>query len=371
MTKKIQVELGENSYTITIGSGLLRQPDLVTAAIRSKQVAIVTNALVAKHYLQPLLNSLQAGIAQIQIEIIQLPEGESHKNQASLDLIIDTLLEKQFSRDATLIALGGGIVGDITGFAAACYQRGIDFIQIPTTLLAQVDSSVGGKTGINHRLGKNLVGAFYQPKAVIIDTDVLKTLPTREISAGMAEVIKYGLIRDSIFLQWLDQQMEQAMALNNAVMAEIIYRSCWHKAQVVAADEKETGQRATLNLGHTFGHAIEVLTNYQTYLHGEAVAIGTLMSAELSEALGYLSREDIDFVASLLGRAKCPTDLNCCEKKLTATAIRAAMQRDKKVLAGRLKLILLQSLGQAIIRDDVDEDLIRQAIATFTGVKKA
>lgn len=363
MMKTVQVPLGESSYTISIDGGLLSHVEVITETIKSKQIAIVSNAVVADYYLATLVDSLNQGVENAHIEKIILPEGEVHKTQETLNQIFDHLIEKRFSRDCLLIALGGGIVGDITGYAAASYQRGVDFIQIPTTLLAQVDSSVGGKTGINHRLGKNLIGAFYQPKAVIIDTDVLKTLPPREIAAGMAEVIKYGLIRDKDFLSQLDEQLALAMQLSPDIMAGIIQRSCQHKADVVEADEREKGERATLNLGHTFGHAIEALTHYQTYLHGEAVSIGTMMAAELSCLLGYLSRADVDFMETLFHRANCPTDLSGCDKSLTSNEIRSAMQRDKKVAAGRLKLILLQSLGQAIIRDDVDEMLILQAIA--------
>lgn len=362
MMKTVNVPLGDNSYTITIGSGLLNDAELITAAINSKQIAIISNDVVAKHYLPTLQSSLQRGIDGVRIETLILPEGEANKTQTTLDSIYDHLIEKRFSRDCLLIALGGGIVGDITGFAAASYQRGVKFIQIPTTLLAQVDSSVGGKTGINHRLGKNLIGAFYQPQAVIIDTDVLTTLPPREIAAGMAEVIKYGLIRDRGFLTWLDENLDAAMQGCPTLLADIIQTSCQHKANVVEADEREKGERATLNLGHTFGHAVEALTDYNTYLHGEAVAIGTMMAAELSCQLGYLSRDDVDFMEKLFRRANCPTDLSDCGKNLTAADIRTAMQRDKKVAAGRLKLILLQSLGQALIRDDVDENEILTAI---------
>lgn len=356
--KTVTVDLADNSYLIYIASGLLQRSDLLQQVISSRQIAIVSNAVIADHYLPTLINSVKQ-ISQAQIETIILPEGEQHKNQSTLDSIYDCLIEKQFSRDCLLIALGGGIVGDMTGFAAACYQRGVAFIQTPTTLLAQVDSSVGGKTGINHRLGKNLIGAFYQPKAVFIDTDVLATLPKAEIAAGMAEVIKYGLIRDKAFLLRLDKILDEAMQLSPTLIAELIQTSCHHKAEVVANDEKEKGERATLNLGHTFGHAIEALTAYKVYLHGEAVAIGTMMAMELSCLLGFLSSADIAFAEQLFKRAGCPTLLT---QQLTPLAIRQAMQRDKKVAAGNLKLILLQGLGQAVIRDDIDESLILQAI---------
>ncbi len=356
--KNVCVNLGTNSYTITIGSSLIQDAELIQSSLSSRQICIVTNKIIAEHYLPLLLQSINQN-NNVQTATIILPEGEPNKNQATLDSIYDCLIQNKFSRDCLIIALGGGIVGDITGFAAASYQRGVDFIQIPTTLLSQVDSSVGGKTGINHRLGKNLIGAFHQPQAVFIDTNVLNTLPPREIAAGMAEVIKYGLIRDKDFLNSLDNTLPQVMELNPEHVAEIIQISCQHKAQVVENDEKEKGERATLNLGHTFGHAVESLTNYKTYLHGEAVAIGAMMALELSQLLGWVSKQDIDFVESLFQRANCPTRL---EGQLDAAEIRKAMQRDKKVAAGKLKLILLSSLGKAVIRDDIDERLIIEAI---------
>ncbi len=358
--KTVKVDLGKNSYPIYIADGLLQQAELLQKSIHSQQVCIVSNAVVADCYLSPLVRSLQQG-NPLHIETVILPEGEENKNQTVLNRVYDHLIDKHFSRDCLLIALGGGIVGDMTGFAAACYQRGVKLIQIPTTLLAQVDSSVGGKTGINHPLGKNLIGAFYQPQAVFIDTNVLHTLPPREIAAGMAEVVKYGFIRDQAFLQRLDSVIDAAMQLSPELLAEIIQTSCQHKADVVANDEKEKGERATLNLGHTFGHAIEALTEYKTYLHGEAVAIGMMMAMELSRLLGFLSDSDVAFAEQLLQRANCPTRL---KEHLTPAVIRKAMQRDKKVAAGKLKLIVLQALGHAIIRDDIEENLILQAIAT-------
>lgn len=360
--KTVTVPLGADSYRIYIGSKVLANDDLIQSYIHSKQVCIVSQRVVADLYLPTLLNSLQGGDTQLHIETVLLPEGETHKNQASLDLIYERLIAKKFSRDCLLIALGGGIVGDITGFAAATYQRGVDFVQIPTTLLSQVDSSVGGKTGINHRLGKNLIGAFHQPKAVFIETDALNTLPVREIAAGLAEVIKYGLIRDRDFLTRLDAIIDDVVQLDAPRLAEIIALSCQHKADVVEADEKEHGERATLNLGHTFGHAIEALTDYKTYLHGEAVAIGTMMALELSHDLGWLSLAEVQFAEQLFQRANCPVDLSDCAVALTPAAIRAAMQRDKKVRAGKVKLILLEKLGKALIRDDIDEALILAAI---------
>lgn len=355
--KTVHINLGHHHYDIVIGQGLLSDHQLIASMVDSQQVCIVTNAVIAEHYLSTLLSSLSS--LSLTLETVILPEGESNKTQTTLDLIHNRLIEKKFSRDCLLIALGGGIVGDIAGFAAASYQRGVKYLQIPTTLLAQVDSSVGGKTGINHALGKNLIGAFHQPVGVIIDTNVLATLPPREIAAGMAEVIKYGLIRDRQFLDSLQKNLDSLMTLDHDKLAEVIQRSCQHKANVVENDEKEQGERATLNLGHTFGHAIEALTHYHTYLHGEAIAIGTMMAAELSRLLGWLSDEDVVFIERLFIHAKCPTTLR---EDLSATAIRQAMQRDKKVAAGKLRLILLSQLGQAVIRDDIDEALILRAI---------
>lgn len=363
MLRTVSVPLGAESYTIYIGSGVLAQADLMQQYVTTKQICIVTNPTIADHYLATVKASLSASNSDRHIEIVMLPEGETNKNQTSLDLIHDCLIEQKFSRDCLLIALGGGIVGDITGYAAATYQRGVDFIQIPTTLLAQVDSSVGGKTGINHRLGKNLIGAFHQPKAVLIDTDVLNTLPKREIAAGMAEVIKYGLIRDRDFLTRLDEIADDVVTLDVHLMGEVIQLSCQHKADVVEADEKEHGERATLNLGHTFGHAIEALTHYKTYLHGEAVAIGTMMALTLSRELGWVNDEEVAFAEQLFLRVGCPVDLSASAVRLDVKAIREAMQRDKKVRAGQLKLILLEQLGKAVIRSDIDEALILAAIA--------
>lgn len=369
MMQNVDVNLGENSYVIHIGSGLLAKQSLFdnvgSNKQRGRQIAVITNAVIADLYLPTLREALSA-VAPAAVEVVILPEGEQHKNQETLNQIYDRLIEKKFSRDCLLIALGGGIVGDMTGFAAATYQRGVDFMQIPTTLLAQVDSSVGGKTGINHRLGKNLIGAFYQPQSVMIDSKVLQTLPKREMAAGMAEVIKYGLIRDSDFLTRLDNIMPSVMRLDSDALEEIIAVSCRHKANVVENDEKESGERATLNLGHTFGHAIEALTQYQRYLHGEAVAIGTMMALELSRLLGWLNEADIAFAEKLFVGAACPVYLTVSDKDrevLTPATIREAMQRDKKVKSGKLKLIVLQALGQAVIRDDIDEALIAQAIA--------
>ncbi|MGY0400023.1 MAG: 3-dehydroquinate synthase [Ostreibacterium sp.] len=361
--KIVNVNLGADSYAIHIGHGLLAQANIIQSAIKTKQVCIVTNPKIADLYLSKLQASLLKD-NDLSTEVVILPEGEQHKNQSTLDLIHNRLIEKKFSRDCLLIALGGGIVGDITGFAAATYQRGVNFIQVPTTLLAQVDSSVGGKTGINHRLGKNLIGAFHQPKAVFIDTEVLRSLPPREMAAGLAEVIKYGLIRDKAFLEQLDTTLlDETLFLNTEFLERLIETACQHKANVVANDEKENGERATLNLGHTFGHAVEALTEYRTYLHGESVAIGTMMAAELSQAMGWLKKEEVSFIEQLFKRAHCPVRIdNEIPYSLSAEKIREAMQRDKKVLSGKLKLILLSSLGQAIICEDIDETLILQAI---------
>jgi len=363
----VNVSLGKNSYTIHIGDGLLASGDWLeqSALFRihpKRQVCIVTNTVIADLYVNKLVQNLSAYAQELTIETVILPEGEIHKNAASLDLIYERLLVRGFARDCLVIALGGGVVGDIAGFAAASYQRGVAFVQIPTTLLAQVDSSVGGKTGINHCLGKNMIGAFYQPQTVVIDTDVLNTLPRREISAGMAEVIKYGLIRDKAFLHWLDDHMQAVLVLKPGLTAEAIRRACQHKAAVVEADEKDQGLRATLNLGHTFGHAIETLTNYNIYLHGEAVAIGTMMALKLSQQLGYLKSSDVEFARRLFERAGCPTSLRQCDAKLTPEIIREAMQRDKKVTAGRLRLIVLKALGHATICEGVDETDIQLAI---------
>ena len=304
----LHVELGERSYPIYIGAGLLADPELLTRHIGGRQVAVVTNETVAPLYLETLMRSLEG----FKVASIVLPDGEVFKNWETLQLIFDGLLTARHDRRTTIIALGGGVIGDMAGFAAACYQRGVDFIQVPTTLLSQVDSSVGGKTGINHPLGKNMVGAFYQPKAVLIDTASLRTLPERELSAGLAEVIKYGLICDEPFLVWLEQNIPALRALDQQALTYAIEQSCAAKARVVAADERESGVRATLNLGHTFGHAIETEQGYGVWLHGEAVAAGTVMALEMSYRLGWLSAADRDRGIRLLQAAGLPVVATDC-----------------------------------------------------------
>ena len=355
--RTLHVDLGERSYPIFIGADLLGRPDCFTPYIAGRQVAIVTNQTVAPLYLQRLLATLQ-GYA---VTPIVLPDGEAFKNWETLQLIFDGLLEARHDRRTTLIALGGGVVGDMTGFAAACYQRGVDFIQVPTTLLSQVDSSVGGKTGINHPLGKNMVGAFYQPKAVVIDTATLATLPERELSAGLAEVIKYGLICDEPFLLWLEQHIDALRGLDAEAIGEAVERSCAAKARVVNADERETGVRATLNLGHTFGHAIETEMGYGVWLHGEAVAAGTVMALEMSHQLGWLERQARDRAIRLLQRAGLPV---IPPQAMGPAEFLRHMAVDKKVLDGQLRLVLLHRLGEAVVTADYPREILEATLRT-------
>lgn len=351
----MQVELGDRSYPIYMGPGNLDKPELLTKHIKSKQVVVVTNETVAPLYLERVTKHLQ----DYQLETIILADGEQYKTLETLNIIFNALLEKKFSRNATLIALGGGVVGDLSGFAAACYQRGIPFIQIPTTLLSQVDSSVGGKTGVNHALGKNMLGAFYQPQSVIIDVNVLGTLDDRQLAAGVAEVIKYGLIRDATFFSWIEQNIEKIMARDEAALTYIIKQSCQNKAEIVAADERESGIRAILNLGHTFGHAIETGMGYGKYLHGEAVAIGTCQAAELSCELGWLSQQDVDRIKNLFQRATLPVD---APKNLTAETFLQLMAVDKKNVDGNIRLILLNKIGEATLPVAVDKEKLLKVL---------
>jgi 3-dehydroquinate synthase len=347
----LTVDLGERSYPIYIGEGLLSRSDLIRPHLAGRQVAIVTNDTVAPLYLETLRQSLGGQ----DIATIVLPDGESFKNWETLQLIFDGLLRARHDRKTTVVALGGGVVGDMAGFAAACYQRGVDFIQVPTTLLSQVDSSVGGKTGINHPLGKNMVGAFYQPNAVIIDTSVLTTLPSRELSAGLAEVIKYGLICDLEFLGWLEEHVDALRSLEPAALVEAIQRSCAAKARVVGLDERESGLRAILNLGHTFGHAVETHMGYGEWLHGEAVAAGTVMALEMSSRLGWISVADRDRGIRLLRRAGLPV---VPPVEMRPEDFLEHMAVDKKVLDGRLRLVLLRRLGEAVITDDFPREVL-------------
>ena len=338
----LTVALGDRSYPIHIGAGLLGRADLMAAAIRGRQVMVVTNTTVAPLY----LGRLKALLGDRLVAECILPDGEQYKDLAHLDAIFTALLGQRFNRDCTLVALGGGVIGDMTGFAAAAYQRGVDFVQVPTTLLAQVDSSVGGKTAVNHPLGKNMIGAFKQPNAVLIDTDVLSTLPDRELKAGLAEVIKYGLIRDLPFLEWLEANMGALVAREPAALAEAIRRSCENKAAVVAADEFEQNDvRALLNLGHTFGHAIETGMGYGAWLHGEAVATGMLMAADLSCRLGWIGAADVARVRRLLLAAGLPVR----PPALSADEFLQHMAVDKKVKDGKLKLVLMKALGEAVV----------------------
>ncbi len=347
MTRGLQVALGDRAYPIHIGQGLLADPRWYQPHIRGRQVMIVTNETVAPLYLAPVLQAL----AGYRVAQVILPDGEQYKTLEVWNRIFDGLLGNRFSRDCTLVALGGGVVGDMAGFAAACYQRGVAFIQVPTTLLAQVDSSVGGKTGVNHPLGKNMIGAFHQPGAVIIDTDTLDTLPEREIAAGLAEVIKYGLIRDPAFFGWLEVRMPALLARDSQALAEAIARSCQNKAEVVAADEREAGQRALLNLGHTFGHAIETGMGYGAWLHGEAVGAGMCLAADLSHRLGWLPADDLARARALIAAAGLPV---APPPELTPQAFRDLMAVDKKVQDGRLRLVLLQGIGTSLVTGDFD-----------------
>jgi 3-dehydroquinate synthase len=353
----LQVALAERSYPIHIGTNLLSQAELILPHLKRKQVAIVTNTTVAPLYLDKLKNTLQT--AGVNVIPIILPDGEAYKNGETLNLIYDALLQHRCERSTTLIALGGGVIGDMTGYAAATYLRGVPFIQVPTTLLSQVDSSVGGKTGINHPLGKNMIGAFYQPQLVLADIDTLKTLPQRELSAGVAEVIKYGLIRDAKFFDWLEANIDSLMSLNATVTAEAIYRSCLNKAEVVAADEHENGERATLNLGHTFGHAIENGMGYGVWLHGEAVAAGTMLAADLSKRLGWLSDKEISRMSHLFKAAKLPLN----PPKLGADKYLDLMGLDKKVVDGKIRLVLQQGIGKSVVTSDYSADLLKQTLA--------
>ncbi|WP_409524636.1 3-dehydroquinate synthase [Nitrincola sp. MINF-07-Sa-05] len=353
--QKLTVALAERSYPIYIGSGLISH-SLLSPHIKARQVMVVTNETVAPLYLE----QLKQGLVGHQVDVVTLPDGEQFKNLEHLDRIFTALLSHRHNRTTTLIALGGGVVGDMTGFAAASYQRGVEFIQVPTTLLSQVDSSVGGKTGVNHPLGKNMIGAFYQPQAVIADTSVLSSLPSRELSAGLAEVIKYGLIYDPRFFEWLEQHMEGLRAGDEQLLAQAIHRSCEIKAEVVAEDERETGIRAWLNLGHTFGHAIETEMGYGNWLHGEAVGAGTMMAADLSMRLGWLKQQDVDRIRAILVAAGLPV---LPPDSMSAERFCELMSVDKKVLDGQLRLVLLKSIGEATVTDQFPAALLQQTLS--------
>lgn len=354
--RTLNVALGNRAYPIHIGRGLLDQADLITPHLKTKRAFVVTNDVVAPLYLARLRATLEG--AGVRVEQVVLPDGEAHKDWATLNLVFDALLKARCERSTTLIALGGGVIGDMGGFAAATYQRGMPFIQIPTTLLAQVDSSVGGKTAINHPLGKNMIGAFYQPRLVLADIDSLNTLADRELSAGLAEIIKYGLIRDLEFFEWLEANIERLLAREPEALAHAIERSCMNKAEVVAADETEQGERALLNLGHTFGHAIETGLGYGEWLHGEGVAAGTVMAATLSQRLGMLPAADIPRIVSLFERARLPVQ----GPDMPVSRYLDLMANDKKVEEGKLRLILMEGIGKAVIRGDAPVAEITAAI---------
>jgi len=353
--RRLQVDLGDRGYPIHIGPGLLGEADLYRPHLRASQVMIVSNETVAPLY----LDQVRSALAGYRVADVILPDGEVYKTLDVLNRIFDALLEQRFGRDCTLVALGGGVIGDMAGFAAACYQRGVDYIQVPTTLLAQVDSSVGGKTGVNHPAGKNMIGAFHQPRAVIADTAALGTLPERELAAGLAEVVKYGLIRDPGFFDWLETHAEALRARDQAALAEAIERSCRNKAEVVAADEREAGQRALLNLGHTFAHAIETGAGYGNWLHGEAVATGMVMAADLSARLGWLDGATAAHIRRVIASFGLPVDPPAdlpTERWLELMAV------DKKNQDGRLRLVLLRGVGAAAVTAEFSPAALRATI---------
>jgi len=355
----LTVELGARSYPILIGPGLLEDAALLDAHVPHGTVLLVSNTTVAPLY----AGALKRGLKDRNLIEAILPDGESYKTLATLSRILDVAVTNRLSRDSTVVALGGGVVGDMAGFAAACYQRGIDFVQVPTTLLAQVDSSVGGKTGVNHPGGKNLIGAFHQPVAVIADTNTLGTLPPREMRAGLAEVIKYGLIHDAAFFDWLEVNIDRLLAGNPEALTHAIRRSCEVKAEIVGRDERERGDRALLNLGHTFGHAIEAATGYGTWLHGEAVGAGMLMAAAMSRECGYLSDSDVARLRALLHQVGLPI----AAPDVSPAAALEHMKIDKKVQAGRMRFVLLKRIGAALVTADYPAEALQTTLADYFG----
>ncbi|XP_017701505.3 3-dehydroquinate synthase, chloroplastic [Phoenix dactylifera] len=359
----VEVDLGNRSYPIYIGSGLLDEPDLLQRHVHGKRVLVVTNTTIAPLYLDKVIKALTHGNSKISVESVILPDGEAYKNMETLMKVFDKAIESRMDRRCTFVALGGGVIGDMCGFAAAAFLRGVNFIQIPTTLMAQVDSSVGGKTGINHPLGKNLIGAFFQPQSVLIDTDTLNTLPERELASGLGEVVKYGLIRDAEFFEWQEKNMQALLARDPSALAYAIKRSCENKAEVVALDEKESGLRATLNLGHTFGHAIETGFGYGQWLHGEAVAAGMVMAVDMSHRLGWIDDTIVKRVLNILQQAKLPT---APPEMMTVEKFKTAMAVDKKVADGLLRLILLKGpLGNCVFTGNYDRKALDDTLHAF------
>ena len=361
----VEVELGDRTYPIYIGSGLLAGGDLLRKHVPGNTALVVTNETVAPLYLDRVVAALSEG-GEIRVEVVILPDGEEHKNMDVLMKVFDKALDARLDRQTTFVALGGGVIGDMTGFAAASYQRGVHFVQIPTTVMAMVDSSVGGKTGVNHPAGKNMIGAFYQPRCVLIDTDTLSTLPDREYASGMAEVVKYGLIRDADFFEWQEKNVDALVARDVDVVVTAIERSCVNKAQVVALDEKEGGVRATLNLGHTFGHAIETGIGYGEWLHGEAVSVGMAMAADMSERLGWIDESVTARTLALLKKFNLPVDVPEC---MTVETFEKLMAVDKKAANGKLRLILLKGdLGGCVFTADFDKQTLAETLDAY--VKK-
>jgi 3-dehydroquinate synthase len=357
--QRIDVNLGQRGYPIYIGAGAQQLKAEFDRVIPARDILLVTNTTVGPLYAAKAM----AALAPRRCVQVELPDGETHKTLANISRMLDVLVANRFARDACVVALGGGVVGDMAGFVAACYQRGINFVQMPTTLLAQVDSSVGGKTGVNHPGGKNLIGAFHQPVAVFADTDTLATLPEREFRAGFAEVIKYGLIVDNGFFDWLEANASRLLARDTAALTHAIKRSCEIKAEIVARDEHERGDRALLNLGHTFGHAIESATNYSTWLHGEAVGAGMLLAADMSQRLGWVGAADVTRIERVLQQFGLRTDVSA----LSAETIAEKMKIDKKVAAGRIRLVLLKAIGRSAVTGDYDDAALRETLRVRFG----
>lgn len=361
---QVDVDLGDRSYPIYIGTGLLDNGALLRKHVPGSTALVVTNETIAPLYLERTVAALSEG-GDIRVEVVVLPDGEEHKNMEVLMRVFDKALEAKLDRQTTFVALGGGVIGDMTGYAAASYQRGVHFIQIPTTVMAMVDSSVGGKTGVNHPAGKNMIGAFYQPRCVLIDIDTLKSLPDREFASGLAEVVKYGLIRDAEFFEWQEANIDKIMMREEDALVHAIERSCINKAEVVALDEKEGGVRATLNLGHTFGHAIETGIGYGEWLHGEAVSVGTVMAADMSERLGWVDATIKERTLALLEKCQLPVEVPEC---MTVQTFQDLMAVDKKAANGKLRLILLKGeLGGCVFTGDFDSDKLFETLEAYVA----